>query len=319
MVFISKKIINNRERYYIEHSFRYPNKKLKKISIYLKNFNLKEKNKIIQEYSPILKEKEARLIINFCLNEYKVDNIFTRERIQDIEKKKIDYKDIKKKLTKKQLSDVLDRFTVNFTYESNALEGNSLTLKDVGLVLHKNISIKGKDLREIYETKNTRKVMELIFKNKFKITKEDIIKLHSLLVKDTNIPSGFKKIPNFILMRDIKTVPPEKVEQEIDALIDWYKKEKIIHPLKKIAHFHGRFEKIHPFEDGNGRVGRMLINTMLISHDYPLLIIRKTQRQSYFSALGAFDSNYPHKLERFIIEKYKDTFEKFFKIYVKYL
>jgi len=319
MVFITKKRINGKERYYVEYSFRYPNKKPKKISLYLKNYNKNIKNKIFKKYTPILKNKEKNLLIDYALNNYKKSFIFDKDIIKKIEESKLEYKNILKLLTKQQLKDVIDRFTVNFTYESNSIEGNSLTLKDVTLVLHENVTIKGKDLREIYETKNTREVMDLVFQNKFKINKKDIIKLHSILVKNTGILTGFKKLPNFLLMRNLKTTSPERVESEIDKLIKWYHKENNLHPLEKATIFHGRLEKIHPFQDGNGRVGRMLINIILINHGYPPLIIRKTQRISYFSALEAFDNKYEDKLKRVIIENYKNTFEKFFKIYIKYL
>ena len=179
---------------------------------------------------------------------------------------------------------------------------------------------KNKDLREVYETKNTREVHELLFNNKIKINKEDIIKVHSILVKDTGVTTGFKKIPNFLLMRNLKTAPPEKVEEEIDKLMEWYNfsKDKL-HPLKLAGEFHARFEKIHPFEDGNGRTGRVLLNAILLERGYPPLIIRKTTRVAYFAALEAFDEGYKPKLERFLIEKLKYTFRSFFQVYIKYL
>ncbi|GAG39592.1 unnamed protein product, partial [marine sediment metagenome] len=92
-----------------------------------------------------------------------------------------------------------------------------------------------------------------------------------------------------------------------------------LHPLKLAIEFHARFEKIHPFEDGNGRVGRMLLNAMLLEKGYPPLIIRKTARVAYFSSLEAFDRGHKDKLERFLLEKIKKTFNNFFEIYVKYL
>jgi|TARA_Y100000310_G_C20606728_1_gene775886 Fic family protein len=319
MVFITKKVINNKERYYIEYSFRYPNKKLKKVSIYLKNYKIKDKENIIKTYTPLLKNKEKELLIEYTLNKYKNNHIFNKKIIKELEESRLEYKKIIKSINKQQFKDILNRFTINFTYESNALEGNSLTLKDVTLILYENITIKDKDLREIYETKNTRKAMELVFQNKFKINKKDIIKLHSILIENTGISKGFKKLPNHLLMRNLETTPPEKVESKVDELIKWYNQEENLHPLEKATIFHGKFEKIHPFQDGNGRTGRMLINIMLIKNNYPPLIIRKNQRISYFSALEAFDYKHEDKLKRFMIEKYKNTFEKFFKIYIKYL
>ena len=316
MVSLKEKIINNKKYLYAEYSFRLPNGKIKKISKTIKN-SLEKETKETKNY---FLKKETKANQKYALEKYKPDFIFNREQIEKIEEIKIEYKEIMKKLTKKQIQDILDRFTVNFTYESNAIEGNSLTLKDVTLILGEKIVPKNKDLREVYETKNTREANELLFNNKIKISIKDIIKLHSILVKDTGVAFGFKKLPNYIVMRNLKTTPPEKVEKEIKKLVDWYNKNKgIIYSLKLATEFHARFEKIHPFEDGNGRTGRILLNAILLENNYPPLIIRKNSRIAYFSSLEAFDKSYKSKLERFLIEKFKKTFNNFFKIYIKYL
>ena len=101
--------------------------------------------------------------------------------------------------------------------------------------------------------------------------------MHKLLVKDMGVQEGYKKIPNYIIGRKIETTLPENVEKEMKELVDWLKKEKSIHPIQKAALLHGKFEKIHPFDDGNGRVGRFLINVLLISEGYAPLIIEKAK------------------------------------------
>lgn len=319
MVFISSKTIKGKKRYYLERSIRLLTGKVKKFSIYLKDYDAKRKYKEINHYKKLLNGNISKELTEFAARYYKKINIFNEELLKRLEEIKLGYKEITKKLSKKQLQDIIDRFTVNFTYESNAIEGNSLTLKDVTFVLHEKKSIKGKDLREIYETLNTREAMELVFNNKLKIAEKNIIKLHKILVKDTGVKFGYKKLPNFLMHRQLETTKPEKVKEEMERLIKWYNENKTIHPLQRAAIFHGKFEKIHPFEDGNGRVGRLLINTMLLNNRYPPLIIRKSQRLSYFSSLEAFDNGYEDKLNRFLVEKYKKTYEKFFKVYVKYL
>src|SRR3989344_2637069 len=300
MVSVRYKKINGKKYLYAEHSFRLPNGKIKKISKLVK--------------------KEVESYQNYALKLYKTDSIFTREQIKKLELIKVEYQKLIKSFTKNQIKDILDRFTINFTYESNAIEGNSLTLKDVTLILGENVVPKNKDLREVYETRNTREAHELLFKNKIKINIKDIINVHSILVKDTGVQLGFKKLPNYLLMRNLKTTPPEKVEGEMNKLISWYKSNKNkIHPLRLATEFHAQFERIHPFDDGNGRTGRILLNAILLEHNYPPLIIRKTSRIAYFSSLEAFDKGHKTKLERFLLDKIKDTFEKFFKVYVKYL
>lgn len=194
---------------------------------------------------------------------------------------------------------MIDRFTANFTYESNAIEGNSLTLKDVTFLFKENRTPAGKDLREIHESINTREAMSMMFQGAFRIDRESIIRLHSILIKNTGVSSGYKP--------------------EMDALLELHHENRDVHPLERAARFHGKFEQIHPFEDGNGRTGRMIVNAMLVTEGYPPLIIRTSQRMSYFSALDAFDHGHENKLKRFLIERYLDTYEKFFKVYVKYL
>ncbi|MBU2639364.1 MAG: Fic family protein [Nanoarchaeota archaeon] len=314
-MFISKKTINGKPRHYLEQSIRMLDGNVKKISIYIKDY----KNKNIEEYKEKLSRKLEETYIDYSINFYKKNNIFEESLLKKIEENKLGYKKIIKNITKNQLKDIIDRFAVNFTYESNAIEGNSLTLKDVTFVIQENKIPSGKDLREVYETLNTKEALELIFENKLRITEPDIIKLHKILVKNTGIKEGYKEFPNYLIGRNVKTTPPEKVKTEVKKLINWYNKSKNIHPLEKAAIFHGRFEKIHPFDDGNGRVGRLLANMILLKEGYPGLIIRKSQRIAYFSSLEAFDNGHETKLKRFFIEKFKNTYDKFFMVYIKYL
>jgi Fic family protein len=315
MVSIRKKKISGKEYLYAEYSFRLPNGQVKKISKLIGN--RKTMGKEVKDY---FFRKEIEAYQKQALEFYKEDNILTKEKILKIESYKAEYRQLIRNLTKKQMKDILDRFTVNFTYESNAIEGNSLTLKDVTLIINEKIVPKGKDLREVYETRNTRIANEMLFHNKIKINLKDILKIHSTLIRDTGVSEGFKKLPNFLLMRNVKTVPPEKTEDEMRALVEKYNELKETeHPIKLAADFHGRFEKIHPFEDGNGRVGRILINAILLEKGYPPLIIRKTMRLSYFNVLEAYDNGHKSKLQRFLLEKFEKTFKSFFKVYVDYM
>ncbi len=273
-----------------------------------------------QDLEKFFKQKEIEENIKYSLKKYSKDYIINENEIKKIEEIRLNYRRVIKKIPKNSLRDLWDRFTANFTYESNALEGNSLTLKDVAIVMFENASIKGKDLREIFETRNSRKVVELIINNKLDVSHKDIIKMHKLLVKDLDIQVGYKKIPNIILGRQIETTLPEKVYDEMTNLINWYNENKnTMHPIKIASIFHGKFEHIHPFEDGNGRVGRFLINIILIKNKYPPLIIRKSQRVSYLKVLESFDHKYQDALVRFLLDRIKDTYRKFFEIYVKYV
>jgi Fic family protein len=314
MVSIRKKKIKNNSYLYAEHSFRLPDGSVKKLSKFIKDEE-EAKSPDLSEYFQV---REHAANEQYALTTYRKDHVLTEKKLKKVELFRTEYQRIHRRLSPAQLQDVIHRFTINFTYESNAIEGNSLTLKDVALVLTEHKMPAGRELREVYETRNTRLANELLFRGKVKIGIQNILDLHKTLVRDTGVPTGFKRVPNFLLMRDVRTTPPESVEEEMEKLIAWYKATKD-HPLRLAAEFHARFERIHPFEDGNGRVGRVLLNAILREHGYPPLIIRKTSRIAYLAALAAHDNGHHAKLARFLLEKFEQTFEKFFRVYVKYL
>lgn len=319
MTYIKEKTISGKKYYYITKSLRLPNGEVKTIEKIISDKAIPIEV-LESKYANFFIQKEKGMYSNYALKTYATDSIFSESQIKKIEEIKVDYQYIIKKFNKNQFKDVFDRFIANFTYESNAIEGNSLTLKDVAIVMFEKRSVEGKELREIYETRNSRNVLDLIIKKKFDVEEKDIIKMHKILMEDIDISTGYKKYPNYITGSDVKLTPPEKVEEEMEELIKWYEQNiKKVHPLKISALFHGKFEKIHPFEDGNGRVGRFLSNIILINNGYPPLIIRKSQRESYLKCLQDFSRTYTGNLERFFLNKYKDTYRKFFNIYLKYM
>lgn len=318
MAYLTEKTINGRKYLYLVKSIRLPDGSQKKIHKLVKN--TRDVKALENKHRDYFNQKERKLYTKYALRKYETDPIYTKNEIEKLESIRVDYRNIMRELSVNQLKDAFDRFSVNFTYESNALEGNSLTLKDVAIVIFENATIEGKNLREIYETRNLRNIMEMLKKDRFNINHKDIIKVHKLLMKDIDTTTGYKKIPNYLIGRRVETTPPEKVDSEMSDLIHWYEKSmECTHPLNVSAIFHGRFEKIHPFEDGNGRVGRVLSNIILMKNKYPPLIIRKSQRLSYLKTLEDYDNGYEWNLKRFFLRKFKDTYRKFFEVYLRYL
>ncbi|MBI3032010.1 Fic family protein [Candidatus Woesearchaeota archaeon] len=316
MVFIREKEVKGIKYKYIEKHLRLPDGTTKKISkIIRNNIELKRLDK------SFFINKEKEIFANFAINKYTFHHPLSREEIIKIESMRVDYKNIMNQLKKKNaLKDLLDRFTVNFTYETNALEGNSLTLKDVAIVLFENATIVGKDLREIYETRNARIIVDLFMQKRIKIDHKGIIKIHSILMREIDKERGYKTLPNYILGSNLKTSLPENVYKDMNDLLVWYhKNEHKIYPLELAVLFHGKFLKIHPFKDGNGRVARFLLNAMLTNKGYSPLIIRKSQRVSYLKCLHTADLDNTTPLMRFIIEKFKKTYRNFFEVYATYV
>ena len=313
------KTIKDKEYLYLEEPIRI-NKIVRNISKYL---GPKEKitEKIVKQEKETFKKeltsKKAKLITKILVkNIKKLEYPLTTEEVKKIEEMNLEYKK-----TTKTLEDLNKRFIANYVFETNALEGNSLTLKNVAEVIFEKRITKGKDLREIYDAQNSYNLFLHLQKTREKITNKFIIKLHSKVMDKIDDRLGYRKVPVMLIGKPTtKLTKPEQVYKEMDKLIKWYhENQDKIYPLELAFKFHAKFEKIHPFCDGNGRVGRLLLNYILIKKNYFPIIIRKTSRNSYINALEAADYEKWIVLIRFALKHYKKTFRNFFEIYAKYV
>lgn len=322
MVFVQERKSKGEIYLYLDKSVRI-GKRIYKISRFLgKKSEIsseiieKEKKKFALE----IDTKIVSLLVAEAKKKYSLQFPLTIEEVKKIEEMNLKYKEIRKSLHKKDWEDVKKRFVANFVFESNALEGNSLTLKNFSEIVFEDKIIASADLREVYDAKNSYEVFSKLFDSKKEITEEFIIDLHRKLMKEVDNRVGYKKLPNIILGRTITLTAPEAVSQEIKNLLRWYReKENKIYPLELAFKFHHTFEQIHPFADGNGRVGRMLLNYILIKKGYYPIIIRNTHRTTYLKALQSADLKRYIPLMRFGIEKAKETYRKFFEVYYQYL
>ncbi len=191
---------------------------------------------------------------------------------------------------KEYLEDLITRST----YHSNAIEGSTLTFAETYAILYNDNSFKieGKEPREIYEAINHKKALELVFenlKNNEELSERLIKQINETINKDIKDTEGYRKIQVFI--RGSEHIPPEP--QKIPNLMMYYinnynnDNQDI---FCKIAKYHIEFEKIHPFEDGNGRTGRLLMNYELIKNNLPPVVITKEDRINYFEHLRKNDN-----------------------------
>ena len=321
MVFIQERKSKGTTYIYLDKSIRL-GKKVSKISKFIGkkgDFTRKQLREEMKKFSLEINEKTVDLLINEVKNksfEYPLD----LHEIRKIEEMNLKYKEIRRSLNTKDWQDIKKRFVANFVFESNALEGNSLTLKNFSEIVFENKIIASADLREVYDAQNSYVVFSELLNSKREITEEFIINLHKRIMKRIDDRTGYKKIPNILLGRNIELVSPEKVSREMNKLINWYSQNKMkLYPLELAFKFHHKFELIHPFADGNGRVGRMLMNYILIKEGYYPIIIRKNHRQRYLKALNAADLNKYVPLMGFGIEKAKETYRKFFEMYYNYI
>lgn len=206
-----------------------------------------------------------------------------------IEKKKAEL-DTKRPLTEGEVQRLYEDFMVEYTYNSNAIEGNTLTLRETEMVL-RGLTVDQKPLKDHLEVVGHKDafyfVVDLV-KEKAEITESVIKQVHSLVLADKPMDKGvYRKIPVRIMGAHHEPVQPYLIEPKMYELLQDYKKDDR-NIAEKLAEFHIRFEGIHPFIDGNGRTGRLLINLELMKAGYPPIDIKFTDRKRYYDAFDAY-------------------------------
>ncbi len=231
--------------------------------------------------------------------------------------------DILRPLPVQAVKKLREQFELEMTYNSNAIEGNSLTLKETYLVISEGLTIKGKPLKDHLEAKNHTEALEylseLIDKDKKHTISEQFIRsLHQLVVQDTDREWAGRYRNSGVMITGTDHRPPEALEvpRLIQELLEWVKTEKKkLHVVELAALFHHKLVYIHPFFDGNGRTARLAMNIFLLQSGYPLVIVLKNDRKKYYRVLALADKGQYEPLVRFIAQ----AVERSLAIYLKVL
>lgn len=213
--------------------------------------------------------------------------------LQRLEEKKA-LLDKNRPLPKSALLKLREQMIVEWTYHSNAIEGNSLSLKETRLVLEHGITIAGKSLREHFEATNHREAiifLETLLKRK-KIEEKDILNIHALILKNIEKEFAGRYRQGQVRILGASCIPPNylKVPKLATELVSWINKnpEKLnLIELAALAHY--KFVEIHPFYDGNGRTARLLMNLILMQKAYPPVVVPIGDRKRYYNALEKAD------------------------------
>lgn len=195
-------------------------------------------------------------------------------------------------LTPAEVEAIKEVFLVEHTYNSNAIEGNTLTLKETALVLQ-GITIDQKPLKDHLEAvgyKEAFQYVEELAKKDKPLSEYDIKSIHNLVLADRPEDRGvFRRVNVRIAGALTNPVQPYLIEPKIGELLKNYQKwSKTMHIVECVANFHLQFESIHPFIDGNGRTGRLLMNLQLIKSGLPAINIKFADRRKYYDAFDDY-------------------------------
>ena len=277
---------------------------ISKISI--SNLEKRYKEEIRKSYNSIKKFLDSNIYLEKAKKKKLKKNIFfEKEQLESIEAIRTHFNTKFKKIDKLGQQEVFENFIIKFAVNSTSLEGNTITLKEADKLLRENILPKNKTLREVFDLRNTKKVFNELISKRPLISLFMIEKIHDSLMENIDQRKGYRTDDINIFGQPFKPTPGRYVKDDMKLLLDWYSNNKDLHPLVLAILFHHKFENIHPFSDGNGRTGRMLMNHILLRCGYPLLVISRRERKKYLESMSEADKSIKKDLRSTNIKYYK--------------
>lgn len=275
---------NKKEYYYLTKNVRLSLNRWKKIRIFLGNKKpLKEE---LKKYAQEIEDKSKPLLKT---SNYTYLSEHDAETLQDLrESYNAWFKQIPRSIKEKLDED----FVIRFTYHSNAIEGNRLTLRQTALILKDKVIPSGVRAEDYNEAINGKECLDFLKSYKGELNTRLLEKINGLLTKNTSVVYGGK-----IRFFDVKiegsthTPPPHaEVKKHMLNLFKWYSANKNkLHPFELAALIHAKLTWIHPFEDGNGRTARAVMNFILMKKGFPMFFIPVEKREEYYESLDIAD------------------------------
>ena len=230
----------------------------------------------------------------------------TKESLIPIIEEKLEELNKRRPLTEGELERLNEEFLTEYTYNSNAIEGNTLTLRETDMVL-RGLTIDQKSLKEHLEVIGHKEAFDFVtelVKEKCEINERVIKQIHYLVLADKKDDRGvYRRVPVRIMGAAHETAQPYLIVPKMEELLRNYLASEE-HIVTKLARFHIEFEGIHPFIDGNGRTGRLLVNLELMKAGYPPIDIKFTDRIAYYNAFDEYHVKHNLKAMESLFAKY---------------
>ncbi|MGL4736309.1 MAG: Fic family protein [Cellulosilyticaceae bacterium] len=205
----------------------------------------------------------------------------------------------------------------SFLYHSNKIEGSTFTTEALALLLDKNVVTGKHTLDDVQETVNSSYAFDRVVETLGKKIDDSFLKdLHARLMFNTTMHQRgyagvYKQIPNMIIGTKVRVAQPYEVQSRLDELLEWYYSLEEVN-LEVIASFHYKFEIIHPFQDGNGRIGRFLMLKQMLENELPVKIISWDREDLYRSSLNLCDLEHQEPLVKYIdcLEDFREEYRE---------
>lgn len=283
---------------------------------------LKEKILLELKYEPYA--QQALSLVQEEISEYNSshDNSVSeslQEKLNRIDK-------LKSELDKLRQFDsyrIAQALELEYTFESNRIEGNTLTLRETDLVLNEGLTISGKSMREHLEVLNHQEAIYYIkefVQKKSSINERELLVIHNLILRGIMPEYAGKYRDIQVMIKGSAHMPPQPflVSKQMEELFIWFNSSKLIlHPIVLAAEFHERLVTIHPFVDGNGRTSRLLMNLILLSNGYVIANIKGDYetRMNYYNTLEESQTtDSKNSFLQFIADVEIDCLERYLKI-----
>jgi Fic family protein len=266
MAYVTKKTVKGRTYYYLAHTVR-------------KGENVEKKEKYLGATIP--KDAEKRKM-EFLYG------IYREKWLGDLDRIKERYVKEQKALPPTAAEKEMESFSVRFTYDSQRIEGSTLTLRETAQLLEENVSPKNKPVRDAKEAEAHQKVFFEMLESKKDLALSEVLYWHKKLFQETKPDIAGKIRAHQVMISGSKFVPPSPVEvyPMLTEFFKWYEKSKgKLHPVELAALVHLKFVTIHPFADGNGRMSRLMMNFVLHRRGFPMLNVPYENRSGYYTAL----------------------------------
>ncbi len=300
MVAIEKLKKGNKTYFYISKNFRIGLNKWKKIRKYSG-----DKEPADGDIKKLADEIEAQALREGLAKEKEKYYYLKDEEAEVLEDVKSEFNKFLKNLPETAREKYVEDFLIRFTYNSNAIEGNRLSLRDTYLILQENIIPQDATTYEYNEVLNTKNCMKFVKEYKGDFNKTFVLKVHELLTQNTKITLVGRYRSHNVIITGSPHRPPlhSEVPDLMDKLFIWYNNNKNkFHSVELACLVHSEFTRIHPFADGNGRTARIISNFILRKNGYPMFFIDVKDRRKYYESFDKSDLGDERAFVKFIFD-----------------